>query len=55
MLLQVQKEWLLFKGDVAADHVGLVTRQELYDLAHRHWPNGLKNEELKAALTAPEN
>lgn len=50
VLLQVGKEWLLFKGDTAALNLGKVTRPELYRLAIRHWDKGLKEEELKECL-----
>jgi len=50
LLLQVGKEWLLFKYPELME-VGKVTRSELYKLSYKHWPNGLKNEELIDAIT----
>ncbi len=50
LLLQVQKEWLLFTGIDAADVVGNVTRAELYDSACARWTNGLKRESFIACL-----
>jgi len=38
VMLQCGREWLLFKGEVAADHLGTATQRELYHLwAHRTW------------------
>lgn len=51
LLLQVGHEWLLFRGDVAAEHVGRVTRPELYRLAAHRWTKGLRDEELRECLT----
>lgn len=37
LLLKVGKtDWLLFTGMTAAQHVGKVAQQELYELAHAH-------------------
>lgn len=46
LLLQVRQEWLLFRGQVAADILGRVPRQELIERAHAYWPRGLNDEEL---------
>jgi hypothetical protein len=51
MLLQVGHEWLLFDGEFAAEYVGRVTRQALIEGAVKHWPNGLKKNELIECLT----
>lgn len=51
LLLQVGRDWLLFRGDVAAEHVGRCSRARLFELAHRSWVNGLKREELVLCLT----
>jgi hypothetical protein len=37
VLLQVGREYLLFKGAVAAQHLGRVPRATLYDLACMRW------------------
>lgn len=37
VLLQVGREYLLFKGAVAAQHLGRVPRATLYDLACARW------------------
>lgn len=50
LLLEVRCEWLLFTGKVAAEHVGKVTRAELYRLCVGYWPVGLVNEELRTIL-----
>lgn len=50
LLLQVGKEWLLFKHPELQD-VGKVTKKVLKETAHFYWPTGLNNEELIYALT----
>jgi hypothetical protein len=39
VLLQVEREYLLFTGAVAAQHLGRVPRATLYDLACARWPS----------------
>lgn len=51
LLLQVGREWLLFDGETAGDHVGRVCRSELYNLARVRWTQGLSNKELQECLT----
>lgn len=51
LLVQVKNEWLLFKGDIAAEHFGKVNRETLCQLAEAYWPSGLRAEELRAKLT----
>lgn len=51
MLIKVDRDWLLFRGDVAAKIVGHVPRQELIQHALRHWPGKLIHEELRECLT----
>jgi len=51
LLLQVKDEWLLFHGEIAAEHLGRVDRQMLERLASRHWRNGLRADELRGMLT----
>ena len=51
VLLQVAREWLLFDGDIAAEHVGRVNRQELITFARHYWPKGLNKTELIRCLT----
>lgn len=51
MLIKVNRDWLLFRGDVAAKIVGHATRQQLIQLALRHWPGKLIHEELRECLT----
>ena len=46
LLLQVKREWLLFKGDVAAQFVGKATRLELRAVAFKVWHNGLDAKEF---------
>ena len=52
MLLQVKQDWILLEGAVAADHMGVdATREDLFNLAYRHWPAGLEEAELIEVLT----
>ena len=50
VLLQCGREWLLFRGDVAVEHLGTSTKAELYDLAHAAWYEGLDTNELILTL-----
>lgn len=52
LLLQCRREWLLFTGEEAAEHVGKVDREGLYKWASIRWTQGLKRGELGEALTA---
>jgi len=51
LLLQIKREWFLFTGPVAAEHLGHATRSQLFDLALAHWSNGLNKQELIKWLT----
>ncbi len=55
LLLQVKREWLLFAGDVAADHVGNVTRLELYQHAMFRSDSGMTQLQLKHWLAWNRN
>lgn len=56
LLLQVgRRDWLLFHGDDAAQHVGRVPRAELERRACRVWRAGLPADELRAAVTARDH
>ncbi len=50
LLLQCKREWFLFTGTTAAQHVGHVTRDELEGLAIWYSNKGLNKEELKSCL-----
>lgn len=50
LLLQVQREWLLFTGIDAHDYVGLLTRGGLYKIARVRWKQGLIDKELEECL-----
>lgn len=50
VLLQVGREHLLFRAPEAAALLGRAPRQELYDNALRHWPDGLRAEEFRQCL-----
>lgn len=56
VMLQCKREWLLFKGEVACDFLGKLTRTELRKRAYVHWVTGLDANELIAILetTRPE-
>lgn len=51
LLLQVQREWLLFTGRDAADYVGLVTLEGLYYICRARWEGGLITSGLIKCLT----
>jgi hypothetical protein len=46
LLLQVQKEWLLFNGRVAYEHLGRVSQHALYQYAEQVWKDGLQDSQL---------
>jgi hypothetical protein len=51
LLLKVgKKEHLLFKGDDAANYLGMVDRQKLIELACCYMPKGLKKKEFLECL-----
>ena len=50
LLLQCQREWLLFDGPTAAKHVGRVTRKGLFEVAERTWVHGLDERQLNLWL-----
>jgi len=50
LLLQVRREWLLFRGDVAANVVGHADRAMLIAAATAHWQSGLRDQELVECL-----
>jgi len=54
VMLQCRKEWLLFRGDVAACFLGTATRAELYRHATIWWQDGLDTNGLTGALNATE-
>lgn len=51
LLLRVGNEWLLFRGDIAADILGLANRSQLLSAAIRHWLKTPSDDELLAAFT----
>lgn len=50
-MLVVGNEWLLFRGEDAAEHIGSLTAEGLYDLAVGAWTRMPKREELDRCLT----
>lgn len=51
LLLEVREQWLLFDGAVAAMRINRTTAEELFEYAHRVWPEGLKDEELLECIS----
>ena len=51
LLLKVGREWLLFDGDVAADHVGHCDRVTLLTLCSKFWPTGIQRQEFIKCLS----
>lgn len=50
VLLQVNQEFLLFKGEAAAEFLGKVCRADLYAIAHRTWTH-LDEHELRECVS----
>jgi len=51
VLLKVGKEWLLFDGETAAEHLGRTNRSELYGLAKKAWPKRINWNQLAEAIS----
>jgi len=51
VMLNIDGAWLLFRGIVAAEHVGKATRDQLYEIAERTWDRTPTTEELIECLT----
>lgn len=51
LLLLVRGQWLLFDGAVAALKINKATARELFECAHRVWPDGLIDEELRECIS----
>lgn len=52
VMLNIAGEWMLFDGPTAAQHVGKVTRDELYRLSLEHWTRKPTFDELARHLRA---
>lgn len=52
LLLRVGREWLLFRGDQAADILGMSTRAETLAAAQCHWPTTPTDAELLAVFSS---
>ena len=50
LLIKVDREWLLFRGDVAARVLGSSTREQLIAFSLAFWPNSLPEKELRECL-----
>lgn len=46
LLLHAGRDWLLFDGEVAAEHVGRCTKAQLFELAERVWRGALHRREF---------
>jgi len=51
VMLNISGEWMLFDGKVAAEHLGVSTREELYEFAMRTWKKTPTTQELIECLT----
>ena len=54
VLIQVDKEWLLFRWDYAVEHLGTATRDQLYLAAVGHWEGAINWAELARMLSREE-
>lgn len=50
LMLIVGTEWLLFRGEDAAEYLGKLTQGGLYDLAVRDWTRTPRRKELEECL-----
>ncbi len=55
LLLLVKNQWLLFDGAVAAIHLNKSTAKQLFDVAHRVWPDGLNDKELVECISQKQS
>lgn len=51
LVLVVGNEWLLFRGEDAAEYLGTLTAEGLYDLSVGNWTRKPRREELEKCLT----
>lgn len=51
LMLQCNREWLLFTGVAGAKRIGSCTRLELIKYTHSYWGEGLKDDELRRILS----
>ncbi len=51
LLLKISNEWMLFKGEVAAEYLGYSTLEKLQEVAVKTWKNKLNDLELIEILT----
>jgi hypothetical protein len=54
VVLTIANEWLVFRGDVAAQHLGRVTREKLYEVAMAKWPRTPTTEELELCFQSQD-
>lgn len=55
LMLNVGRDWLLFRGDDAAANLGYVTKETLFSLAVRTWKGTPNQQELIECLSRPRN
>lgn len=55
LLLKIGPEWILFKGEVAANYLNKSTIQELREVALGRWVNRLNDQELRNLITGRES
>ncbi len=53
VLLKAGSEYLLFKGDIAAQYIGYSTLEKLKEVAEKTWNKKLNDLELREILTKP--
>lgn len=51
LLLKIKNEWLLFKGEIAAEHLGYATLETLREKAIKTWKIRINDQELREILT----
>lgn len=51
LLLKISTEWILFKGEVAAEYLGYSTLEQLREKAIKVWDKKLNDGELRTILT----
>lgn len=51
VLLKVGREWYLFDGETASDHLGRSTREELFEIALGAWPKRMNWNQLAEIIS----
>ncbi len=50
VLLKVSQDWILLRGDIAAEYIGFTTLEELKEKARAVWTKKLNDKELREIL-----